>query len=271
MIKVLYQKLEKKENVWEQPKCIYSLTDINGGIRVTMDFPATYEVKEKFNEITKDYEPNPIKKEDADRKHLDIIFAEHLGHIRNVRVSNDFGGKTLIVLDRFDTAKPVDFVSTGGRNDWYYPVLNFAVNEDASEVILFFRNPTYELEGYDCEKIDVGMHKEGYVQRLMDNSDFCKRKIMAYKSKHDGVITQLDIYDTVAYLESQVDALTRLVLKLASELNNTDEYVLLQEADKYSVMDSKTLENLVKEIKEDKANVRKLQSGFYPEVEKYTN
>ena len=271
MIKVLYQKRIKSEKPNEQPQCIYSLKDIDGGIRVIMDFSAKYKVTRVFNEDASDYEDKFIQVEPAERKHLDIIFNDYLGRVMNVRVSNDFGGHTLIIRDRFDTARFIDFTSTGGRDDYYYPILNFAINEDASEVVLFFRAPTYELEGYDCELIDVGLEKKGYIQRLMDNSEFCRRKILAYKTKHEGIVKEVDIYDTVTYLEAQVDALTRLVLALASNMNDTDEYNLLKEADKYSVLDMKTLDNLVKEIKEDKGNVRKLQSKLYPEIEAITN
>ena len=80
-------------------------------------------------------------------------------------------------------------------------------------------------------------------------------------AERNDIIEDIDIYNTVAYLEAQVDALTRLVLKLTDK--DTDEVNILKEADKYSVLDIKTTDNMIKEFKEDKGNARKRQTAFY--------
>lgn len=75
------------------------------------------------------------------------------------------------------------------------------------------------------------------------------------------MINKVDIYNSVAYLESQVDALTRIMLKLYNENNRLRE--LLVNADKYSVLDIKNSDTILEEIERDKKNIRNLQKKYY--------
>ena len=71
----------------------------------------------------------------------------------------------------------------------------------------------------------------------------------------------VDIYNTVTYLESQVDALTRLILQLTN--SNSEAAKILRKADKYSVLDIKDKDKILQELETDKKNVRDMQKEYY--------
>jgi hypothetical protein len=75
------------------------------------------------------------------------------------------------------------------------------------------------------------------------------------------MINKVDIYNSVTYLESQVDTLTRIILKLYNENDKLRE--LLVNADKYSVLDIKDNDVILGEIERDKKNIRNLQKEYY--------
>ena len=75
------------------------------------------------------------------------------------------------------------------------------------------------------------------------------------------MMKSVDIYNTVTYLESQVDALTRLVLQLTN--SNSEAAKILRKADKYSVLDIKNEDKILQEFETDKKNVRDMQKEYY--------
>lgn len=269
MIKVLYYEYPKKskdEQYYINPLCEYELQDIDGGIRVIFHFPPQNEFRDEsvFNEQIGEFE-NKTKEvvllPECTRS-FDIIFAEHKGKIRNIRVSRTFGDYTLCYSDRFDMQRLIDFKSNGERSLGHYPLINFAVSDDIHEIVIYLRNATYKPTYKNAEyvKLDNNTWKS-YMLQLMEHSMFCRNKITRYKEKHNNIIEWADIYNTVTYLESQVDALTRLVLQLTNK--ECDETNILKEADKHSVLDIKTIDNIKNEFIEDKANARKRQTNFY--------
>lgn len=266
---VPYPKKDDSQEYYKNPQCVYSLEDIDGGIRVHFHFPPqnTFDISEQLNEETGEYESVYTEKillPEADRS-FDIIFNEHLGRIRNLRTSRSLGDYTLCYTDRFDTARMRDFNETAKRDLGYNPLLNFAVNEDASEVIIFLRERTYKPDYQNAEYVELpnGVWRS-YILYLKENSEFCRKKIEKYEQKRKDVIEHVDTYASISYLESQVDALTRLVLKLTTDkLKGTDEYKVLEEADKHSVLDIKDIENISQEFKKDKGNVRTRQNKLY--------
>lgn len=73
------------------------------------------------------------------------------------------------------------------------------------------------------------------------------------------MMANLDIYDTVTYLESQVDALT----KIALGNNGEDVKDVLKAADEHSVFNIKSKEKMINEMHKDKAKIRSLQKEYY--------
>ena len=75
----------------------------------------------------------------------------------------------------------------------------------------------------------------------------------------------LDPYESIAYLEGQVDVLSK-VINLLIEKTGLDvgEYkTVLEDIDKHTVIDVKTLDKIKSEISKDKANVRNIQRAYY--------
>nr|DAK26761.1 MAG TPA: hypothetical protein [Caudoviricetes sp.] len=75
------------------------------------------------------------------------------------------------------------------------------------------------------------------------------------------MIDKTNIYNSITYLESQVDCLTRAILKLYKE-NDTLKNIL-KKADEYSVLNIKEERAIIEEIERDKKNVRILQKEYY--------
>ena len=73
------------------------------------------------------------------------------------------------------------------------------------------------------------------------------------------MMANLDIYDTVTYLESQVDALTKIALGNDSD----DVKAVLTAADEHSVFNIKSKEKMIDEMHKDKAKIRSLQKEYY--------
>lgn len=259
MLKILYQGAnEENRNVIREnkPLVLYEFEAIQGGLKVKCTFSPKYRVEdeEEGEKVTKIRE--------GAEKSFNILFDEWKGKIIEVRASNDFDNYTLFFADRFDVARELEFCSLVTRSEWYFPVMIFAVDENADEITLLLRCWTYPPkcpEGIELK--DIGTEHISHITRLVEHSNFCKEKISRYRVKNETVVRWVDVYDTVSYLEAQVDALTRLVLKLTNQQG--DEIAILKEADKYSVLDIKPIENIVHEFKEDKANARTKQTAFY--------
>lgn len=269
MIKILYYEYPQKSKEIQNyinPLCEYELQDINGGIRIVFHFPPQNKFKNEsvFNEQSNKFEDRAkeIILLPEYTKTFDIIFNEHKGKIRDIRVSRAFNDYTLCYTDRFDFQRIIDFTTDGDRSLGHFPLLNFSVSDDMQEIVIYLRNATYKPTYKNAEyiKLESGVWKS-YILQLMEHSDFCKKKIEKYVVKRENIIEWTDIYNTVTYLESQVDALTRLVLQLTNK--ECDEVNILKEADKHSVLDIKTIDNIKNEFVEDKANARKRQTNFY--------
>ena len=113
---------------------------------------------------------------------------------------------------------------------------NVIVTPDETSVGVLVKNSKVFAEGYNKHKIKAKM------------------------------LGNLDSFNSLAYLEVQVDALTRALLQLQeSGKINEDIIDLLQSGDRVSVLKVKTLEKCKEEITKHKTNVRNLQKKFYDE------
>lgn len=95
-------------------------------------------------------------------------------------------------------------------------------------------------------------------------SPYYRKRAEQYRRKYE-MMSSLDIYDSITYLESQVDALTKYILKNG---NQDDLLQILKEADKDSVLNIKSKEKIINELNHDKAKVRKLQEVYYDKTKK---
>lgn len=83
-----------------------------------------------------------------------------------------------------------------------------------------------------------------------------------FKNK-SALLGNLSNEDSIAYLEAQVDILTRIIINKFKDNPEFQQYMdILQAADQYSILNIKSQENLLKEI-ENKKNVRTEQVTYY--------
>lgn len=229
--------------------------DIENGIRVKFIF-YDYQEKKSDSDINVELDENGNL-----IRYIDIDFDKFIGRIVDIRTSNTFGVYTLFCKDRFTIARGDEFLEVTVRDGTILPVLTFSINEDKTEFVALIRNYCYKPNYQNAELIEKDNKIKPFAQVMCDNSEFCKNKINKHRKKCEEAVFWLDPYASIAYLEAQVDALTRLVLKLTDK--DTDEVNILKEADKYSVLDIKTTDNMIKEFREDKGNARKRQTAFY--------
>lgn len=113
---------------------------------------------------------------------------------------------------------------------------------------------------------------EGILERDPDDthmaaavkfSEIAKQHFEHYKKK-SALVGRLDTRDSIAYLEAQVDALTRYVLFMHSGDNTVPRALreILEAADAESVLNIKPQDKLVKEMKHKKL-VRQAQQKYY--------
>lgn len=120
---------------------------------------------------------------------------------------------------------------------------------------------TYPCEEVkNCENIVLTDEEESMTGSFRRISEEYKEYTDKAFSKYD-MIDHVDIYNSITYLESQVDALTKIALKLYKE--NDILSSILKEADKYNVLDIKDKDNIILEINQDKKNIRDLQEKYY--------
>lgn len=83
--------------------------------------------------------------------------------------------------------------------------------------------------------------------------------------KKYGLIKELDPYKSIAYLEVQVDILTRILLDTLPDDSKYSK--IIKAADAQSILDIKPEEALLKEITDGKARVRELQRKYYEVIQ----
>lgn len=86
-----------------------------------------------------------------------------------------------------------------------------------------------------------------------------------YWVAREALLEQLDPNDTIAYLETQVDLLTRLVKDLLDKKTPSNEYLdALKEVEKNSIFCVKDVAGATAKFVEKKSKVLELQSEFQP-------
>lgn len=98
-------------------------------------------------------------------------------------------------------------------------------------------------------------------------SEYCpyfKTTFKKYQSKKK-ISDNVDMRNSLAYLETQVDALTRIVLSLVSD--DSEARRILAKAEESSILNIKTEDKLLEEF-ENKKTLRAYQEAFYTDIKK---
>ena len=112
------------------------------------------------------------------------------------------------------------------------------------------------IDGFYMEEITG---KFSSTQLLSSKVPWLKARI-ALLNKKASMLNAVDSYKTLAYLEAQVDLLTRIVLAIAPDNELTN---MLQKADAVSVLNIKPISDIEAEFAESKATLRALQERYY--------
>lgn len=126
---------------------------------------------------------------------------------------------------------------------------------DSEDVWLYLSFNSDEIEGFDNVIDDGSKSTTGLLQ---EKSEWFKEQIALFKKK-SKMLNGVDNFKSLAYLEAQVDLLTRIAL------GNTDSGLLaaLQVADDYSVLNMKPLEDVEAEFTTGKKALREMQEAYY--------
>ena len=125
------------------------------------------------------------------------------------------------------------------------------------DIIIALTTNCEEIPGYENIEIEQDESMTGAFCRISQEYSEAVKSSFAKQQ----MINDIDIYNSITYLESQVDALTRVALKLYKE--NDDLKNILLEADKHSALDIKDKSHILKEMSEDKKKIRELQKKYY--------
>lgn len=121
-------------------------------------------------------------------------------------------------------------------------------------------------EVFGAEKQNV-LEGENVWRFVRDQVEFLKLKSDKFILKQE-LLKNIDIYDSIAYLEAQIDVLMDIIIKAdiipTSQLSEYNNF--LEAANKNSVLTVKSKEMLKKEI-EHKSLIRKLQKSYYKDRE----
>lgn len=139
-------------------------------------------------------------------------------------------------------------------------ILRIFINEsgDDCDVFLMLEN-TKEVPNFENILIPVGTT---YAQVMTEQSNYGKAIYDKVKKK-SALLGNLDNGNSIAYLEAQVDVLTRYVLnKHMNDIDDEELRAILIAANEYSVLDIKSKDKLIDEMTH-KAHTRQEQLKYY--------
>ena len=164
-------------------------------------------------------------------------------------------------LSCYEVFKFVNLI-TGTRNYSYIgnKVARVLIDKDndVCYVMLFLR--TKDIDGFENILQDENLTATGMLQSV---SPWFQQRCFKIERKRK-LINDVDIYKSIAYLEAQVDLLTRLAIQYAPASELID---LLKIADKYSVLNNKPDEDVKNEFEVNKAGFREKQEKYYERVQ----
>lgn len=191
-----------------------------------------------------------------------IDLSEWKGKILEVQIRPSSADRYSVVY--FDSGK--NYADGNGMPDYTHygrnlrSLFKVCVHENVSESTILISEPHESIEGFDC--ICRDLEDPNMRMYLLSEEDPVAREILIRRAIKSDLLGAIDQRDSVAYLEAQVDLLTRLCLKLA-EGRSDEELSALRVADQYSVLDIKNTDKILREFTEKKSLVRKEQQKYY--------
>lgn len=165
-------------------------------------------------------------------------------------------------LSCYEIFKFVDTI-TGTRNYSYNgdKICRVLIDKENNTCWIYLFLRTKDINGFKNVLQKTNISTTGMLQSVCP---WFKQRCVDIERKRK-LINEVDIYKSIAYLEAQVDLLTRLVIQYAPKSKLVE---LLEIADKYSVLNNKPDEDIKNEFEVSKADFRKKQEYYYERVQK---
>lgn len=198
-----------------------------------------------------------------------IPLSEWVGKIVNVQLIPTAGEGYSVIYYQYGK----NHATGNGRADSKYNgqgllhLFRICVHENLDESTILVTSPHGEIEGFENTVFDMTDPAERIF--VFQEFDETASEIMLREEIKSKMIGKIDPFDSLAYLEAQVDLLTRLVLLMAKSYSGSipEEIVsALETADSESVLGIKSLENVEKEFSVNKHRVREAQDEYYKTV-----
>ena len=149
-----------------------------------------------------------------------------------------------------------------------FTTMSIWIPSNTSDSILIFPHTRTteagnQIEGMEYEVVDlIDRDPQTTLISKVEEAGF---KVEKWYLKKQTVCDLIDPYDSLSYLEGQVDVLYKIIDMLIEKTGvDVGEYQeLLNNIDRYSVVNVKTLDKINSEIITDKAKVRSIQKGYY--------
>lgn len=135
-------------------------------------------------------------------------------------------------------------------------IAKIAFEDNGDDVTVLLSQAHGEIVG--CENI-VMERVQTQTSYLKEHSAVAQAVLLSFGNK-SKMINRIDHYNSLAYLEAQVDLLTRLVISMSPE--SALRSALLT-ADTYSVLNIKSVVAISREFEINKKLVRELQGEYY--------
>lgn len=190
-------------------------------------------------------------------KTVELLFDEYAGKVINLSLqwTNQL---ELRISPMYEMVSR--YYAASEQQNEAYGLCRVSISPDHNDIVIFLNWDT-DYECPDAENVEIPDHYTK-TQIMQQYSPFYKERC-EYIHKKVTMMRSVDIYNTVTYLESQIDALTRLFIKTLPDNDTSKEGNILKEADKHSVLDVKNIDKIMEELKTDKQLVRDLQKEYY--------
>lgn len=234
------------------------IEEIDGGINFILDLTECY-VNKKYS--------------------IQLMYNDWKGKVAQLKVMDSYKRMELISMEIFNLISPRTY---SDNNAAHWPdanIIKVFFNEDCSKISILLVQPNVKfsesiLKKYLVISLDRDT-KSGTEWMIEKNEHF--RSVIEKRKIKTNVILNNDIYNSISYLEAQLDSVTKLLLKVIdkynidisndTELSNAMSAV--SEANKYSVLDIKPIDKILEEFN-NKKQMRELQKKYYEEKNKLT-
>ena len=238
MIKILYYPLDPYE--WQTEKDVqypveYSVVDNED----TLDFKFLCNFYGQSEELSLSFNKNESK-----GKCYQVNFYRF-----------DTSGE-LLVTEAFKILNNDDFSKSGSSSN--IKGLLKLIFDPEGNIVIFLMQRYREIEGFECKSVDTST--KSTIGYMCEANEWFKERFSLYRKKGE-FLRNVDIYKSVSYLEAQIDILTKALISLLPEDSKMLPY--LKQADNYSVLNIKPVEDISKEFTQSKSEFRKQQEKYY--------